>query len=659
MRSKALNSAIIIYIPNYGKAPLLLIRLATLKRSLKVLPILTTIFCLSWHINAQEVTRSLNVNPELLKVKSKVHNVDAKAYKIKAANVISDTLELPFTDDFSYSSVYPDSTLWIDKGAFINSSYPINPVSIGVATLDAIDQNGRIYANASPSPFYADSLTSRPINLATVGSDSIFLSFFYQPQGLGDNPEPGDSLLVDFYNPESSEWKNEWKIPGTTTHPFVQIVLPILEKYHRKGFQFRFRNMASIDASEEVGRHGNVDQWNIDYVRLKKAPDRFTDTALNDVAFVKPLQSLLKTYQSMPWKHYLLAFRHEIKPTIDVTYRNNSSNPLFPKLAFNIKEVRYYNNGYETNIDAGAVTIDPFSNAFVQSNLSNPFSPDSIGKTIQFDVKGTLQISDINHNNDTVRFRQIFSNYFAYDDGTSESGYGVIGQGAQEARIAYAFNAYKQDTLKGVSIYFNPTAKDTTVSYTFKLGVWADNNGIPGQLLYESGEISPKTGLLNEFQPFVLDEGVVLTDRFYVGWLQVTDDYLNIGLDLNNNNQDKLFVNISGTWQSSIIPGSLMIRPLFGYVKDVTTGVTPTPTTATTFTVYPNPAMTTVTIIRSAAMENKTLSARIYDITGKLSLSALVDENTINVTNLPNGLYLLQLSDGKTNFTPVKLLIQH
>jgi hypothetical protein len=32
---------------------------------------------------------------------------------------------------------------------------------------------------------------------------------------------------------------------------------------------------------------------------------------------------------------------------------------------------------------------------------------------------------DSRHENDTIRFKQRFENYFAYDDGTSENGFGV------------------------------------------------------------------------------------------------------------------------------------------------------------------------------------------------------------------------------------------
>ena len=86
---------------------------------------------------------------------------------------LQDTLELPFFDDFSKYSVYPDPARWEDQYAFINNTYGVNPISIGVATLDAIDHTGSIYENANSFGFIADYLTSRPIDLDYLPSDGV------------------------------------------------------------------------------------------------------------------------------------------------------------------------------------------------------------------------------------------------------------------------------------------------------------------------------------------------------------------------------------------------------------------------------------------------------------------------------------------------------
>ena len=50
---------------------------------------------------------------------------------------------------FPISSVYPDQTFWSDAYAFINNNYCIEPVTNGVATLDALDADGSIYPQQS------------------------------------------------------------------------------------------------------------------------------------------------------------------------------------------------------------------------------------------------------------------------------------------------------------------------------------------------------------------------------------------------------------------------------------------------------------------------------------------------------------------------------
>lgn len=120
------------------------------------------------------------------------------------------SIELPFYDDFSEISIYPDTSRWWDNEAFINSTFAYFPVNYGVATLDVIDANGNVYPEATPFTFLADRLTSLPIRLDSVfdpatqsmkkltPADSVYFSFYYQPQGLGDYPLEYDSLVLEF-----------------------------------------------------------------------------------------------------------------------------------------------------------------------------------------------------------------------------------------------------------------------------------------------------------------------------------------------------------------------------------------------------------------------------------------------------------------------------
>lgn len=116
-------------------------------------------------------------------------------------------IDIPFIDDFSYSGVYPDNSLWIDKYVYVNAHYPVYPVDYGVATFDVLNAAGEVYPGTNYFPFIADHLTSYPIKLGDyTPADSIYLSFYYQPQGRGDVPLSYDSLVLEFglYNGDSS-----------------------------------------------------------------------------------------------------------------------------------------------------------------------------------------------------------------------------------------------------------------------------------------------------------------------------------------------------------------------------------------------------------------------------------------------------------------------
>ena len=87
---------------------------------------------------AQEVLRGLSVNPELIKM----NNEKKTAKQLKStATAIQDFIKLPFVDDFSTTTVYPDPKLWSDKKVYINSTFPVNPITIGVIKLDKFDDH--------------------------------------------------------------------------------------------------------------------------------------------------------------------------------------------------------------------------------------------------------------------------------------------------------------------------------------------------------------------------------------------------------------------------------------------------------------------------------------------------------------------------------------
>ena len=127
-----------------------------------------------------------------------------KPQKNAEKRMLESSLRLPFFDDFTETQTYPDAAKWQNNNVLVNSGFPLYPTNYNAATLDILDMTGKVYSHASSSPFIADSLISNPISLTDENgdklspADSLYFSFYFQPQGRGDAPEPADSLVLMF-----------------------------------------------------------------------------------------------------------------------------------------------------------------------------------------------------------------------------------------------------------------------------------------------------------------------------------------------------------------------------------------------------------------------------------------------------------------------------
>ena len=589
------------------------------------------------------------------------------------------SLSLPFFDDFSKGTLFPDYSNWSDSSAFINSYIGKYPITIGVATLDALDKYGNIHQDFGNRIFIADTLTSQPIRLDSITStlhkisisDSLYLSFFYPPQGWASPSSSDDSLVLEFYNPTDTLWHHIWATPGMSYSSFHAIndtsfkivMIPIKDStFLRNDFKFRFKNYVSILNSSQPSWASNSNQWNIDYVYLNVNRSK-TDTSFNDVAFTTYPGSLLTNYYSVPWTHYLANSTGQLISNVNVKIRNlNSTITNNVKRDFSISD--YYGVGTAFNQTGGNININPGTESLYSTSI-NGFSFQSAYSSNYAAFMVSAMIDSLAYSirsNDTVRSYQIFDNYYAYDDGVPEAGYGLSGNGSNQGKVAYKFNLLKGDTLRGVNIFFNRTLSGASQK-PFYLSVWSSIT--PGtsnetSIYTSSMLLQPLYDGLNDYHLYMLESPIYCSGTIYVGWIQTTEDNLNVGLDLTNNygwsnanNQNEnLLKYLNGSWSySTIVNGALMIRPVFS--SSSLTGINEI-SSENNINVFPNPASDFINLKLNSKNSNSKIL--IYDLLGKEIKSINIPDNSnnfkINTTDLKEGVYFgkLYYSDKIENF---------
>lgn len=550
--------------------------------------------------------------------------------------------ELPFFDDFSGKTSYPDILRWTDNNVFINNSYTEDQITKGVATFDAIDNAGMLYETASSTGFMADKLTSVPINLNYSSSENIWFSFFYQAGGLGDKPELNDSLTLQFLDPTENKWYSIWNSEGQIPSGFKPVIFRIENaRFLKAGFRFRFINYATLSPNLiDPSIVGNCDIWNVDYIVLDRNRNE-ADTVFADVAFRKPVRSILNTYEAMPWKQFLQAELKEMGPSITLSYRNNDLIARNVTRSYDVWDV--YKNIEVHSYLAGAVSIDPLTNrddqaAFIYTFKSN--NPDSA----LFRITSTLKTDVFDpKRNDTLIYYQVFKNYFAYDDGTSEGGYGINGLGSRNAMLAYRFKSYIPDTLRAVRICFNDSYLDAN-QRAFDLMVWNDNNELPGDVIYSVEElIVEKSDVVNGFFTYKLPEGIRIEGTFYVGWKQRSETFMNAGFDVNTPHGGKQLYWLNGDWRTSQVSGSVMIRPVVGDPLRTTSIDDIFKSDRNLISVWPNPASDYINITSEQLQLSDQHTVTISDFSGRRIMNIKYSES-INVSSLHEGIYFITIS---------------
>ena len=632
---------------------------------------------------AQEILTGMQTNP---RVREKY--LERKMQGRVNTGIDTVPIGLPLFDDFSYDSVYPTSRLWIDNYTFVNTDIPVYPPNIGAVTFDAIDENGLMYdtAQAGPTPFIADHLTSRYIRLDSVFSpvprkltaaDSVYLSFFYQPQGRSRNfPLKQDSLVLRFLVqpahdsvtptdsviPLPDHWMKVWSSIGMSLDTFryynhepyfVQVMIPITDtlSFFKKTFRFQFYNYVNFAAPPEVSWQSNCDQWNIDNVYLNTGRNRY-DTVRPEIRFMDRAPSMLRNYESMPFPQYTAAPDVEMADSVSVIFGNRDvsiHNCQYSYKASN--ESGSFNKTYNSpnfNVQpvyaTGPVILHPPVPWFypVTSADSAIFQ---IRHIIKDNASGSLY-------GDTISRKQNFFNYFAYDDGTPEASYGLSPAGSM---LAYRFNLNKADTLRAIQIYFNQRFDTATTEY-FYLCVWNDDVGTPGDTIYSKLTIPMYSQKLNKYYTYHTG-ALPVSGTIYLGWIQTTADNLGLGFDTYNDHSDQIFYNTSGKWYPSAYSGSLMIRPVVG--KPIPLGVEESLTKDSPLEVYPNPSRDGIFYLGLGNSETSSAEGCkiiITNILGQTMLTAKYS-NRLDLSMLSQGIYILHLTNSHGTKTSVRKII--
>ncbi|CAH0998733.1 hypothetical protein LEM8419_00079 [Neolewinella maritima] len=572
------------------------------------------------------------------------------------------SVDLPFFDDFSYGGVRPAVELWQDEDVLINRSYGVTPPSIGVATFDGLDFDGRPYAaggngrRGQPRDF----LTSASINLA--GQSGTVLSFYLQPKGLGNRPELQDSFLVQFLDVAGS-WNTVFAREGilntqtnTVIDPFTGVLLDVPADYQYDGFQFRFVNLST--------ETGGVDNWNLDYVKLSNTS---TSLVTQDLALTDEPFRLVAPYTSVPVRHlqaaggelfadsiFLSVWNHrsDVTPVTQSTYTiENRGTPFFSSAA-GLFPSRFFgqDNGIAPlSFETRRATFAELPTAAAIRDFLLGLDPAEdylLATTYALTVATEdATFSPAVARNDTATTLTELADYMAYDDGSAE----VAIEGQQGNVIVQRYRAYVADELTGIRIRL-PRGLGSAGNQNINFEVYGEGEtNRPGELLYSfSAPVLYAEDFyadsLQAFSSYALPEPLALpVGDFYIGWRQGSADRsLPVGFDRNTQPDSVQFFNAGSGFQTlgGSTRGAIMIRPLLSGA-DIRPTATRDLVIERLVDVYPNPTDGMLYLQPREALAAADLGVRLYTGSGQL-VYAQRGSLTVDLTALPPGMYLLE-----------------
>ena len=294
------------------------------------------------------------------------------------------------------------------------------------------------------------------------------------------------------------------------------------------------------------------------------------------------------------------------------------------------------------------------------------FDPTSSDTTAIFEVSlwedevGYITNQSDIYDNDSIGFSQVFTDYYAYDDGTAEKAYALEASGGQ---LAVRYPLAIPDTLDGLMIHFTPFYDNAELE-TFVIKVWSDDAGIPGEqidTMYQFHSPQYFTEGYDLFAYYPYDNPVPVSGIIHVGFIQQNVERLNIGLDKNSNaNAGNLNYKLSpgSNWIASEISGSVMIHPVLRAGKVLPSSINEIDTFASgdlSSDLYPNPTSYEVSF---RTYEDMIWS--VYSLNGSELMRGEANHSmtvTIDTSDLPAGVYWVGMTNTSNSVSSGKRLI--
>ena len=516
-----------------------------------------------------------------------------------------------------------------------------------------------------------DTLAKNIVDSIYISDTSYRMTASYGRPKDGDSFDNKNALAKQSKNTFNGTWKELWSISSENlqTDLFYNQIVPIDKSFFKKGFRFRFINYASLSSDKSHAR--NEDQWNLDMVNL--FANRNPKLELPDERIRKVDFNFYGDYTSIPFKHVLNIDENTIQSYLTYTVQNTDTIARAITYHMSVKEqAKVKDNKITANFSLVNTTPQSQETAdlsfienislyemFVKNAKQNMYSNFDISF---FYTDNESPIHEQYRWNDTIHLNQSFYNFYSYDDGSSEAGYGI--RGIENAQVAYAFSTLQTDTLHSVIMYFNNTLNTDIPS--FNLCVWDDNNGKPGKLIAkQAGEYVKYADGVNKFSIYpIKQESIIDASKkdiqieagktFYIGWLQPTDVLINIGVDLNRTVKNKIFYKTGTAWQSSLLNNPLMIRPVFDDNPEVVKAKVQQQTSQ--LEIYPNPSTGICSIVTDT--DNSSFEISVKSIVGQ-EIVHQKGTTMIDLSNVQNGLYFITMTNKSgTSFTG-KVIIQH